>query len=177
MYTRLSDWKSSLCEYDSESCVVSWLLPCHVYAKLNMSSYGLHFISYAFFVLCIRNIYGWFYYVHDHACPSHHAAQCLGLDNKECSEYYMVVDGVPSQCTYHSDVDACIYNIYGCVHANPIYHALSFFLCFSYICLFSMNYSARVLTIQHRKLSHSNNLVASTCLSTCGLAQEYREIV
>jgi len=41
------EWTTSLCTVDSESCLVTWLLPCHVYAKLNLTSYGLHFMSYA----------------------------------------------------------------------------------------------------------------------------------
>ena len=42
MYTLLKTWKTPLCYCDCESCFVSYMLPCHVYAKLKQGNYTMN---------------------------------------------------------------------------------------------------------------------------------------
>ena len=178
MYNKIvNPWSSTLCTYDSESWIVTWLLPCHTYAKLRLNSYGLHFLAYAFFVLAIRNIWSTWSYIHMNKCPSEHTEQCFTVKN-HCENHYMHVDGVPTSCIYIDDLDVCIYNSVSCIRVHSSLYA--FFTCMlsiSYLCLWTMNYSARNVIRETYQLKPENECIASTILSPCGLAQGYREIV
>jgi hypothetical protein len=178
MYTvAYREWATSLCTPDAESCTVATLLPCHVYAKLK-PYYCIHFISYAMFVLCIRNVYTTLAYYHTYECPSSKVEQCIHLDKSSCSSYYMTVDGVDVPCLYHEDAEICIFSEEGCIRIPPTqYTWLGILSTFCYLCLFFMNYSARkqVRVLNHIEPKHE--CIASSACSICGLAQAYREIV
>jgi hypothetical protein len=179
MYTKLERvWTTSLCSADSESCIVTTLLPCHVYAKLNLVNYGIHFVSYALLVLCIRNVYSSLIYFHTYHCPSIKTDQCFLMEKEDCSRNYMVVDGVTTPCYYNTDLDVCIFSQTACivVHSST-YTTLSILLSLSYCGLFYMNYRARQLIRNTYSISPSHECIASTSCSICGLAQAYREIV
>ena len=179
MYTKaVREWTTSLCTPDSESCIVTTLLPCHVYAKLNLNHYGLHFFSYALFVLCIRNIYSTLAYYHHYQCPASHIDQCVYLEKDQCESHFMVVQGVDTPCVYYDDYDACIFSQTGCIQVDPhAYTWLGTFLSLCYLCLFSMNYSARRRIRDTSSIETNHECASSTVCSTCGLAQAYREIV
>jgi hypothetical protein len=178
MYEKMqTSWNSALYTYDSESCIVTWLLPCHTYAKLRLSSYGCHFLSYAFFVLAIRNIWSSWSYIHMNKCPATHTDQCFMVKN-HCENHYMHVDGVPAACIYIDDLDVCIYNSVSCIRVHP--HLYIFFTCMlsiSYVCLWMMNYAGRRVIRETYQLKEDKECIASTILSPCGLSQAYREIV
>jgi hypothetical protein len=178
MYSKLlTDWSSTLCTYHSESCIVTWLLPCHTYAKLRLTSYGIHFLSYAFVVLSIRNMLSIWSYIHMNKCPSQYTDQCITIQ-KSCADYYTHVNGVPTTCIYVDDLDVCIYNSVSCIRVHDsLYVFFSCMLSISYLCLWTMNYSARRVIRETYQLKEHHECVASTCLSPCGLAQGYREIV
>ena len=179
MYSKIERvWSTSLCSADSESCIVTTLLPCHVYAKLNLANYGVHFISYAFLILCIRNAYSSLMYFYTYHCPSMKTDQCFFMDKDECSANYMVVNGVTTPCYYNTDVDICIFSQTGCILVqSSTYTWLSILLSLSYGGLFYMNYRARQLIRTTYSISPSQECIASTACSPCGLAQAYREIV
>jgi len=179
MYTKAyRDWVSGLFTPDAESCTVSALLPCHVYAKLRRTSYCIHFISYALFVLCIRNVYTTLAYYHTYECPSTKTTQCFQLDREECSSHYMTVDGVDTPCLYHNDAEICIFSEEGCVRIPPKQLTwLGILLTFCYLCLFTMNYTARKHILDIYNIEPKHEAIASSACSICGLAQAYREIV
>jgi hypothetical protein len=52
-------WLTNMCECDAESCILSHILPCHIYAKLNGKCYLFNFLSYAFLLGSIYNVYYW----------------------------------------------------------------------------------------------------------------------
>jgi len=178
MYDKIvNPWSTSLFECSTESCIITWLLPCHTYAKLRLTSYGLHFVSYAFLVLAIRNIWSFWSYIHTHKCPSQHTDQCFTVHGT-CSNYYTRVDGVPTVCIYVEEIDACIYNSESCIQVHPdVYVFFSCTLSFCYVCLWMMNYSARKVIRDTHQLKEDHECIASTILSPCGLSQGYREIV
>lgn len=179
MYTKaFREWTTTLCTHDTESCVVSTLLPCHVYAKLNLSSYGIHFLSYAFFILCIRNIYSTLGYLHEYQCPSLETTQCILLTPEKCPHHFMSLNGVDTPCIYYSDSDLCLYSSTECIQVHPTaYTWLGIFLSLSYLCLFYMNYSARKIIRNTYSIEPHHECMASSGCSICGLAQAYREIV
>jgi hypothetical protein len=178
MYERMQkSWSSTLCTYDSESCVVAWLLPCHTYAKLRLTSYGMHFLAYAFFVLAIQNILSSWSYIHMNKCPSQPTDQCFMIKD-HCENHYTHIDGVPTACVYIDDLDVCIYNSVECIRVKPgLYAFFTCMLSISYLCLWIMNYSGRRVIRETYQLPAEKECVASTILSPCGLAQAYREIV
>jgi hypothetical protein len=179
MYAKVvREWSTELCALDAESCTVSTLLPCHVYAKLRIKHYGIHFLSYALFILCIRNIYSTFVYYHTYKCPSVETTQCFYLEKEDCQSHFMSVNGVNTPCLYHSDYDLCIYRESGCIQVHPSqYTWLSVLLTMCYLCLFCMNYSARKEIHTLHNIEPKHECVASSACSICGLAQAYREIV
>ena len=178
MYTKIvNDWSTSLCSCSSESCMVTWLLPCHTYAKLRLSNYGTHFLTYAFFVVAIRNIWSTWSYIHANKCPSEYTQQCITVDN-HCENHYMHVNGVPAACIYVDDLDVCIYNNVACLRVpSRLYAFFTCMLSISYLCLWMMNYYARKVIREKYQLKEDKECIASTILSPCGLAQGYREIV
>jgi len=178
MYSKIERvWTTSLWALDCESCIVTTLLPCHVYAKLNLTNYAIHFLSYALLVLCVRNVYSSLSYLHTYDCPSSETDQCIFLE-ADCSKYYMVENGVTTPCYYNKDLDACIFSQTACIRVHSsTYTYLSILLSLSYCGLFYMNYKARQLIRTTYSISPSQECVASTACSPCGLAQAYREIV
>jgi hypothetical protein len=178
MYTKIvNEWSTSLCSCTSESCLVTWLLPCHTYAKLRLTHYGTHFLAYAFFVIAIRNMWSTWSYIHANQCPSENTSQCITVDH-QCEKHYMHVDGVATACIYVEDVDVCIYNSVSCILVpSHLYVFFSCMLSISYVCLWMMNYSARKVIRETYQLKQDKECIASTILSPCGLAQGYREIV
>jgi hypothetical protein len=171
-------WSTSLCTPDAESCIVTTLLPCHVYAKLQLVHYGFHFVSYSLLVLCIRNVYSSLMYLNAYDCPPSVTDQCILLDASVCSNHYMIDNGVTTPCYYNTDLDVCIFSQTGCIRVHSsTYTWLSILMCLSYSGLFCMNYKARQLIRTTYSIPPSHECIASTACSICGLAQAYREIV
>jgi len=174
----LRDWATSLYTWDTESCLVTWLLPCHVYAKLNLSSYGLHFMSYALFVLGIRNIYSTIAYYHTYDCPAVKTDQCIMIEKDHCTHHFMNINGVDTPCVYYDDISACVFGQVSCIRVPPTtYHWFYSLLSMMYLCLFYMNYKARQVVRNTYLIEPHYECLASTGCSQCGLAQAYREIV
>jgi hypothetical protein len=177
-YTKMKDWKTPLCHCDSESCILAYLLPCHIYSKLWGNYYLFHFVSYGLLVTSIYNMYYWMNYIVIHKCPSLQTEYCIGL-GENCSEYYMFVNGIPSRCVYEYHEQICTYNTLSCIEMDDYKKTkliLSLFFSFSYVSLFLMNYFVRRKVKRDNDIEEGNDLCESTLCSLCGLAQEYREI-
>jgi hypothetical protein len=173
----MTQWKTGLFECNSESCLVTWLLPCHVYAKLNLTHYGCNFILYGLFVLGIRNLYAWMMYLNQNTCPSNHVTQCWGL-NEHCGNSYMNIDNRHYQCVYRPDFSTCTYDTINCFHdISPLYVGGMICLGMIYIGIFFLNYVARKNIKELKEIDTSDNICVHTICSPCSLAQAYREIV
>ena len=99
----VSSWQTSLWECDSESCILSFLLPCHIYSKVN-SNYAYSFMSYGICIVTIRLLYYWTFILYTNACPPNHSEQCLGLGN-DCHDYYTTINGLTTACIYRKDIE------------------------------------------------------------------------
>ena len=180
MYTLLKTWKTSLFHCDCESCFVSYLLPCHVYAKLKQKNYAFHCILYLSLWSMIQLLYSYHYYTYSNACPPSQTDYCILLNESTCEQYYMLVNSVPAKCIFHLDINHCTYDMYSCIFPDE-YSKLTImiFLCSSmlYMFLWWLHYTVRK-EIQYRNdLEDPYRCLATSCCSTCGLAQEYREII
>lgn len=177
-FNAVREWATPLWTPDTESCVVTWLLPCHVYAKLHLSSYGIHFLSYAFFVLGIRNVYSLLAYYQTYHCPPSKTDQCILVSQEECTHHFMNVNGIDSPCVYYSDLNACVFGKDSCIQVPmSAYSWCGSLLSLFYLCLFCMNYQARKVIRTTYHIESNHECVAATGCSLCGLAQAYREIV
>jgi len=174
-----NDWKTSLYTCDSESCILSLLLPCHIYSKIINKNYLLNFLSYGFVCLSIYNIYYWLNYINQNKCPSNKTEQCVGLGDN-CNNNYIYINNIPTKCIYHSDANVCTYNSISCIELDEyrtlnIY--LSIFSSISYLFLYLMNYNVREKIKLNKSIKDTYyDIIAVICCYPCGLAQSYREI-
>lgn len=169
-------WKTALCHSDCESCFLSCVVPCHVYSKIMSSTpleYTTRIILYIILHTGIHQILYIAYELENNKCPANEIHNCIFADN--CSGYYMVIDNTPSACRY---VDGfCVYSEYQCIKET---HTTTLFIFTSllYVMLTYLHYAAR-MHIRHEKNIESSDCLdccASTVCSSCGLAQEYREL-
>jgi hypothetical protein len=172
----MSSWKSKLCSCDTESIFLSCIVPCHVYAKLS-KSYTLNLCIYLFLWINIHSMYLFISYIYSYQCPSSLTDHCIGLGD-ECKSHFMVIDGTTVSCVYVANI--CTYNTVTCVTPYIVHVNVGlglFFIAFFDIIIVSMHYHLRK-RIEHEYQIHSDNdCIASTCCSSCGLAQEYRETI
>lgn len=182
MYTSLESntWKTSLFKCDCESCFVSYIAPCHVYAKLRNSNYAYYCFVYASLWVFMQTVYSCIYFVEVNLCPTNQVNYCFGLNEFNCSQSYMIVDNIPSSCSYHYDANVCIYGKEECItyytynHTQPM---LMMFLMVGYLSLCFLHFNLRnQIKEQHKIDEDSTACCANTCCSTCGLAQMYREV-
>ena len=170
------DWSTSLFYCDPESCILSHILPCHVYARIHKECYLFHFLYYGIFCISIYNFYYWINYVNTNRCIGSVTDECIGLSDK-CNNHYMLINGVPSNCIINQ-FNFCTYNEISCYKDyKNLNFTISFFGSISYFILFFLNFFLR------EKVKKENNIerhlcydAGATLCSTCGLAQEYREV-
>jgi hypothetical protein len=183
MYTslHLNTWKTSLFECNCESCFVSYIAPCHVYAKLRNGNYAYHCFVYTMILGCIQILHYWLYYINKNVCPSNKVDYCINLDETTCNQSYMMVNNIPSACTFHKDANLCTYDTYECITYHTYHHTQMFlfmFSLFTYLSLWMLHFKLRNQIKESNKIYDDHfNCLANTCCSTCGLAQEYREII
>jgi hypothetical protein len=170
MYESLKGWKTTLCSPDCESCTLSCLFPCHIYAMANKPYYAFHFILYAFVITVIHRLYYELYYMYRYACPLSRVDYCIG--NSNCESHYTVVNGVTTPCHYYTQFETCGYSIDSCIK-KPDYAFPIAAIWLSYVCLFSLNFTVRLYMKEKKKIQS-----CESCESTipCGLAQVYREL-
>ena len=181
MYTRLTNWKTPLFHCDCESCFVSCIVPCHVYAKLKQRNYATHCVIYLGLWFIIHMLYSWNYYLYNNTCPSLETPFCILLNETNCNNYYTTIDNVPYECTYLPDVDLCIYDSKSCIDVST-YRKINLFVflltSMIYTTIWLLHVRVRKEIQEKKEIEYdAHTCLATTCCSTCGLAQEYREIV
>lgn len=177
------EWATNLYDCDTESCFLSCIVPCHVYSKIkilnkNKAQYCVHLFFYLFIYLSIQQLWYSSNYLSEHTCPQYLIDNCINvIDN--CEEHYMIVDDVPSSCIIKNDY--CVYDNYECISKKQSNKTALYILIFTSLCysgITFMHYRVRehIKLIYHIKGNIVEDVFAVTCCSTCGLAQEYREL-
>ena len=170
-------WKTSLYQFDCESCFLSCVVPCHVYSKIMSTTpleYTTRIISYIILYTGIQQLVYIQYRLDNSKCPATEIGNCIFADN--CLAYYMTINDQPSACRYVEGY--CVYSEFQCVkHTHDI--MLILFTSLLYTVLTYLHYSARMYVISKKNLDTvgCSDCCASTYCSLCGLAQEYRELV
>lgn len=176
MYTEITPWKTPLCAFKCESCFVSYMLPCHVYAKLKKINYVKHICCYIFIWMNIHIMYYYANYMNQYACPAIQTEYCIASDN--CINSYMIINGSPTKCLYISNI--CTYDTSTCIAPNivkssQIWIISSLGIFYTVLCY--MHYTLRKEIRNEHGLHPNQDCMASSLCSTCGLAQEYTEIL
>lgn len=174
-------WATSLFYCHPESCILAHILPCHIYAKIydepeTNSCYLFNFLYYGIFGLAIYNVYYWLDYINKNRCPSLETEYCFGL-KENCSQYYMVVNGIPSKCIYNDSI--CVHSENDCfINYNRMNLYLSMLGSFSYFVLIILKFSLRDRVKKDYNIEGNfiKDACAITLFSSCGLAQELREV-
>ena len=184
-YTKLNkgEWSTQLYECDIESCFLSCFVPCHVYAKIKSLGktkyqYCVHLLVYMSLYVSIHQLWYSQQYLNSHTCPAHLIDNCITITDN-CETNYMMVDNVLSACVLKNNI--CVYDTIECVShkdSNQTSLICLIFTSISYAGLVFLHYSIR----EQIKLKQNINgniiedVIAVGCCSTCGLAQEYREV-
>ena len=176
-------WSTHLCTCDAESCFLSCVVPCHVYAKIKSYStskrlYFIHLFIYTITYISIQQLWYSQHYLNSHMCPAHLTDNCISITDN-CETYYMVVDDILSSCTLKNNI--CIYDTISCISHQDTNRASSIILIItsiSYVFLLFLHYTIREQIKLKQTISGNmiEDVIATTCCSTCGLAQEYREL-
>ena len=181
MYTRLTNWKTPLLYCHCESCFLSYIVPCHVYAKLKQHSYATHCMIYLALWFMLHMLYSWNYYMYNNTCPVLETPYCLLMNETNCEQYYTTIDMQPYKCVFQSDVNLCLYDSYSCIETST-YTKINLFVFLMtsmiYVSIWILNLRVRKEIQEKKEIEYdSHSCLATSCCSTCGLAQEYREIV
>ena len=174
-----SIWKTGLCHCHCESCFLSCVVPCHVYSKIMSSSnieYITRIIMYIVLYVSIQQLMYIQYNINISQCPSLEIENCIMADI--CEDYYMVINDLTTKCRI---IDGfCVYDQYNCIEqieymniTKMVFLLTSLF----YSILTYLHYKARYFIKTQKNIQSSicEDVCAITC-STCGLAQEYREL-
>jgi hypothetical protein len=125
-------------------------------------------------------IYSFNYFLYSNSCPSEEIHYCLQLEESECADYYMMVNSVPTKCVFHIDANICTYDEESCIlpaEYKEIQLIVFFTSIMLYTCLCLLHYSLRKEIQIKKEIEYDATCcLATTCCSTCGLAQEYREL-
>ena len=176
MYSEITEWKTGLCDCECESNFLSWVVPCHVYAKLT-KAYTSSLLTYLFLWMNIQFMYCYIQYMYSYKCPKYSTEYCAGLGDT-CASHYMVIEGSTVSCVYMDNV--CIHNTMTCIDANTVHVNIGlavFFIGLVDIVLSCMHYQLRKRIQEKYQLRNDNDCLASTVCASCGLAQEYRETI
>ncbi len=98
--------------FDTESCVLSAILPCHIYSKVltrKRSYYKYYFVlfslMYAFYYL---PIIGWIY-LPPLTCKGNQVVSCPMYSKNDCLNSFIVLDNDKAyQCFWSKTIDLCI---------------------------------------------------------------------
>jgi Cys-rich protein (TIGR01571 family) len=177
------EWITNLYDCDAESCFLSCVVPCHVYAKIKSlgkgkSHYCIHLFIYMFLYLSIQQLWYSIQYLESNECPAQLIDNCISLvDN--CEDYYMMQDDVRSACLLKNNI--CVYDTHECLSHKMVSHTSLYFFIFTsigYAGIVFLHYTIR----QQIKLKQTiggnalEDVIAVVCCPSCGLAQEYREL-
>ena len=177
------EWSTHLYTCDTESCFLSCVVPCHVYAKIksygkSKREYFIHLFVYMTLYVSIQQLWYSQQYLNAHMCPSHLTDNCFSITD-DCDSHYMVVDDLLSSCILKNNI--CVYDTTSCLSPKDTKQKSLAFLIVTlvgYIFLVSLHYTIRE-KMKLKQIIGGNiieDVIAITCCPTCGLAQEYREL-
>jgi hypothetical protein len=176
MYSEITEWKTGPCNCECESNFLSWVVPCHVYAKLS-KAYTSNLLLYLCLWFNIQFMYCYVRYVYVYKCPPKSSDQCIGL-SEDCETYYITIDGSTASCMYIDNM--CVHKSITCIDSTTVDANIGvglFFIGILDIILYYMHYQLRKRIQEKYQLRNDNDCLATTCCSSCGLAQEYRETI
>ena len=106
------DWKTQWYQFDTESCVLSSILPCHIHSKILSKKriyYKYYFLGFLLlYISYYTTIIGWIY-VPTLACNGNQVATCTYQSPETCNELYMLVNTDKTyQCKWLNFIDACV---------------------------------------------------------------------
>jgi len=108
-------------------------------------------------------------------CPSLKTDYCFGL-GENCSQYYMVVNGKPSICMF-DNFNICVHSEGHCfTNYSKLNMVLSLVGSSCYIILIMLHYCLREKVKKDYNIEGEYDICAVTLCSSCGLAQQYREL-
>jgi Cys-rich protein (TIGR01571 family) len=177
------EWATHLYTCDTESCFLSCIAPCHVYAKIksygkNKREYFIHLVVYMVMYISIQQLWYSQQYLNSHMCPSHLTDNCISITD-DCDKYYMKVDNVLSSCMIKNNI--CVYDSHECLSSKDTKQKSTAFLVvtligYSFLVFLHYNIREKIKVKQTIGGNIIEDVLAITCCSTCGLAQEYREL-
>jgi hypothetical protein len=106
------DWKTSWYHVDSESCILSSYLPCHIYSKVMVTKRSY----YKYYFILFTLLYGFYYttifswvYLPTLTCKGNQVVSCPMYAKDDCLNSFIIVDDVKSyQCFWSKTIDLCI---------------------------------------------------------------------
>ena len=121
------------------------------------------------------------YYINKNTCPDTPTTWCVDYKEDTCEDYYTTIDSVNVPCLWNEDTDICLSSSTECKSAKHFntYRTYMYFLeTLTFLGLLICHFNARY-QIRRKKRIRSQcltDIAAVTCCTTCGLAQEYREL-
>lgn len=180
----LITWKTPWYQCDTESCIMSLCLPCHIHSKIMInvrSNYKLYFaVSFMFYLFYYTTIFGMFY-IPSLTCDGELTDTCMYQTQNLCNQLYVLVNiDKTYQCKWVGFLDTCIpeTNII-CLRKDIVNGNMSIIITF--FCIFTLIYA--YFKVQFREVYQSNNHIPrkkwdyliSLCCPICSDAQLYRE--
>ena len=183
--TTTSTWRTALCCPHLESCFVSFVVPCHTIAKISNSvhnNYNTIFITYALFWACNNYAHYVQYYINKNTCPDTSTTWCVDYKEDTCEDYYTTIDSVNVPCLWNEDYGVCLSSSIECKSSRHFetFRAYMYVLeTLTFFGLFASHFIVRSHLRKKKKYKPSclTDIIATTCCNTCGLAQEYRELI
>lgn len=106
------NWKTPWYQFDTESCALSVILPCHIHSKI-LSKTRYDYKYYFSGITLLYSIYyfiiaGWIY-IPSLTCIGNQSTTCLYHSEQECNNLFMIVNTDKSyQCKWINFIDSCV---------------------------------------------------------------------
>jgi hypothetical protein len=180
-----SEWKTSWYHCDTESCILSSYLPCHIYSKV-ISTHRSH---YKWYFLVFLVLYGFYYttivgwiYLPTLTCKGAQVVSCVMYDKDTCNDGFVIVNDIHSyQCFWSESIQLCIPT----TNQECIQEAITKGnLDVIYVCFSILSFVVFFVNYQFRSSYQGNNRMTPKplrdCLITfflpiCSNAQIYRD--
>jgi hypothetical protein len=179
------DWKTSWYHIDTESCILSYHLPCHIYSKVLSRKRSYYKYYFALFTLMYAFYYtpiiGWIY-LPPLICKGEQVVSCPMYAKNDCENSFIIVDDVKAyQCFWSKTIDLCIPTTnQQCIQEEIAKGNMDMiYTCFSimFLVVFFANYQFRSAYQDSNSIprkSWKDCLITFFC-PVCSNAQIYRE--
>jgi hypothetical protein len=178
-------WKTHWYHCDTESCLMSSILPCHIQSKIisnNRSNYKYYFLGlFLLYLVYYTTIVGWIY-VPTLTCNGQQTYTCTYQSPETCDQLYMLVNNDKTyQCKWVNFIDGCIpETTQTCIRQEIMYGNIaviaSSFGIFSMVYLFvKVQFRETYQTINNIKQNKWTDCFISMFCPICSDAQIYRE--